>query len=79
MTDRPKRLVLDDLHKVVVTLPPEIKADEGGTTAVLANTIIAISSGRTGSPNIYATTRRRLVSLTMTSHPIGGEKPAPSE
>jgi hypothetical protein len=46
MTDKPRRLTLDDLQKFVAKLPPEIRADDGGRTAVLANTIIAHFLGK---------------------------------
>jgi hypothetical protein len=79
MADRPKRLALDDLHKVVATLPPDIKADDGGRTAALANTIIARFLGKSWFAKHIRHDAQKVVSSAMISHLIGGGKPVPSE
>jgi len=40
MENIPKRITVDDLHKLVAGFPEEIRNDEGGRTAVLAQSVI---------------------------------------
>ncbi len=42
----PRRINVDDLHKIIPTLPNEIREDAGGRTIVLANTVIAHFLGK---------------------------------
>lgn len=46
MIDAPRRLKVDDLHKIVSTFPDEIRNDDGGRTVGLANSVIAHFLGR---------------------------------
>jgi hypothetical protein len=46
MVEKPKRLTVDDLHRIVRTFPEEIQNADGGRTVVLAQSIIAHFFGR---------------------------------
>ena len=46
MGEKPKRLTVDDLHRIVRTFPEEIQNADGGRTVVLAQPIIAHFFGR---------------------------------
>ena len=46
MGEKPKRLTVDDLHRIVRTFPEEIQNADGGRTVVLAQSIIAHFFGR---------------------------------
>ena len=79
MTDRPKRLALGDLHKCVATLPPDIKADDGGRTAVLANTIIAHFLGKDWFAKHIRHDAPKLGFLNYDFYRIGCGNPVPSK
>src|SRR5580704_9806692 len=42
----PRRISVDDLHKFVDSLPPEVRESDGDRTIILANTINAHFLGR---------------------------------
>ena len=46
MAEKPKRLTVDDLHRLVATFPEEMRNDDGGRTAGLANSVIAHFLGK---------------------------------
>jgi hypothetical protein len=46
MIDAPRRLNVDDLHKIVSTLPDDMKNHDGGRMIGLANTVIVHFLGR---------------------------------